>query len=128
MKIPIQFALSYPKRLSLNTKKLNLAEIKNLSFEKPNLELFPCLKYAYDAGVLGGTMPTVLNTANEVAVHSFLNKKMKFNEIPIIIKKIMDSHNVIKNPDLNQILQIDKKTREETKNIIENKVKLIIEK
>ena len=121
MKIPIQYALSYPKRLSLNTKKLDLAEIKNLSFEKPNLELFPCLKYAYDAGNIGGTMPAALNAANEVAVHSFLNKKIKFNEIPIIIKKMMDSHNIIKNPSLNQILRIDKKTKEETKNIIENK-------
>jgi len=121
MKIPIQYALSYPKRFPLETKRLNLAEIKNLSFEKPNLELFPCLKYAYDAGKLGGTMPAVLNAANEVAVHSFLNKKIKFNEIPIIIKKMMDSHNVIKNPDLSQILDVDKKTKEETKNIIENK-------
>ena len=66
-------------------------------------------------------MPAALNAANEVAVHSFLNKKIKFNEIPIIIKKMMDSHNVIKNPDLSQILDVDKKTKEETKNIIENK-------
>ena len=120
MKIPIQYALSYPKRLPLETKKLNLTEIKNLDFEKPNFDLFPCLKYAYDAGVIGGTMPAVLNAANEVAVHSFLNKKIKFNEITTIIKKMMDSHDVIKNPDLNQILEVDKKTKEEAKNIIES--------
>ncbi len=120
MKIPIQYALSYPKRLPLETKKLNLTEIKNLDFEKPNFYLFPCLKYAYDAGNIGGTMPAVLNATNEVAVHSFLDKKIKFNEIPIIIKKMMNSHNVIKNPALNKILEIDKKVREETKNIIKN--------
>ena len=124
MKIPIQYALSHPKRLPLETKKLNLIEIKNLDFEKPNFDLFPCLKYAYDAGVLGGTMPAVLNAANEVAVHSFLNKKIKFNEISIIIKKLMDTHNVIKNPNLNQILEVDEKIKEKTKNIVENKIKI----
>ena len=122
MKIPIQYALSYPKRLTLKTKKLNLTEIKNLDFEKPNFDLFPCLKYAYDAGNIGGTMPAVLNAANEVAVHSFLNKKIKFNEIPRIIKKMMDSHNVIKNPALNDILEVDKKIKEETKKFVENKI------
>jgi len=121
MKIPIQYALSYPKRFSSNSKKLNLLEVKNLSFDKPNLELFPCLKYAYYAGKLGGTMPAVLNAANEVAVNSFLNKKIKFNDIPIIIKKLIDSHTVLENPNLNQILEVDKKTKEETENIIENK-------
>ena len=128
MKIPIQYALSYPKRFSLETKKLNLTEIKNLSFEKPNLELFPCLKYAYDAGNIGGTMPCVLNAANEVAVNSFLNKKIKFSGIPTIIKKMIDSHNVIKNPTLNEILEIDKKIKEETYNLIENNKLEIIEK
>ena len=64
MKIPIQYALSYPKRFPLQTKKLNLTEIKNLSFEKPNLDLFPCLKYAYDAGIKSGTLPSVLNAVN----------------------------------------------------------------
>jgi len=122
MKLPIQYALSYPNRLDLNIKKLNLTEIKNLSFEKPSFELFPCLKYAYDAGSIGGTMPCVLNAANEIAVNSFLNKQIKFNEISIIIKKMIDSHNVIKNPTLNQILEIDKKIKEETEIIIQNKV------
>src|SRR3989338_5104556 len=121
MKIPIQYALSYPKRFSSNSKKLNLLEVKNLSFSKPNLGLFRCLKYAYYAVKLGGTMPAVLNAANEVAVNSFLNKKIKFNDIPIIIKKLIDSHTVLENPNLNQILEVDKKTKEETENIIENK-------
>jgi len=125
MKLPIQYALIYPKRLSLNIKKLNLTEIKNLSFEKPNFELFPCLKYAYDAGNIGGTIPSVLNATNEIAVYAFLDNKIKFLDIPKLINKMIKQHNVIKNPNLNQILDIDKKIKEETQKIIENKIEII---
>ena len=124
MKIPIQYALSYPKRFPLETKKLNLIEIKNLDFEKPNFELFPCLKYAYDAGNIGWTMPAVLNAANEVAVNAFLENKIKFLDIPELIKTMMGKHNSIKNPALNKILEIDKTIKEETKEIIENKMEI----
>jgi len=119
MKLPIQYALSYPNRMNLNTKKLNLTEIKNLSFEKPNFELFPCLQYAYDAGKKGGTMPCVLNAANEIAVQSFLENKIKFLDIPRFIKTMMEKHNIINNPSLNEILETDQKIKEETKKIIE---------
>ena len=121
MKIPIQYALSYPKRLSLETKRLNLAEIKNLSFEKPNLELFPCLKYAYDAGKLGGTMPAVLNAANEVAVSAFLENKIKFLDIPKIINTMVQEHKIIRNPTLSQILDTGEKVKEGTKKNIDKK-------
>jgi len=121
MKIPIQYALSYPKRFNLNEKKLNLAEVKNLSFEEPNFEKFPCLKYAYDTGKVGGSMGAVLNATNEIAVNAFLEDEIKFLDIPKIIKEVMDKHNLIKNPDLNQILNVDMKTREEVEKIIENK-------
>jgi len=120
MRLPIQYALSYPKRFDLNANKLNLEEIKQLTFEKPNFEFFPCLKYAYDAGKIGGTMPCVLNAANEVVVYAFLNNKIKFLDISKIINKMMQEHDVIKNPDLNQILDIDKKIKEETQKIIGN--------
>jgi len=121
MKLPIQYALSFPKRFELNAKKLNLAEVSNLSFEYPDLDKFPCLKYAFDSGNAGGTLPAVLNAANESAVYAFLDNKTKFLDIPKIIKKMLDEHNLIKNPDLNQILNIDKKVKEETNKIIENK-------
>jgi len=124
MKMPIQYALSYPKRFELNVKKLNLTEVKNLSFEKPNFELFPCLKYAYDAGNIGGTMPAVLNAVNEVAVYAFLDNKIKFLDIPRLIKTMMEKHNVIKNPVLNKILEIDKQIKEETQKIIESKIEI----
>src|SRR3989344_5626798 len=118
MKIPIQYALSYPKRLDSISRKLNLTEIKNLSFEKPDFERFPCLKFAYDAGKEGGTMPAVLNAANEIAVQHFLGNKIKFLDIPKLIGKMMQRHKLIKNPSLNEILDVDKKIKEETKKII----------
>ena len=124
MKLPIQYALSYPKRLPLNIKKLNLMEVKNLSFEKPNFELFPCLGYAYDSGNKSGTLPAVLNAANEAAVYAFLDNKIKFLDIHRLINKMMQKHNIIKNPNLNQILDVDKKIKEETQEIIENKVEI----
>ena len=122
MKIPIQYALSYPKRLSGASKSLNLAEIKNLEFREPNFEMFPCLKYAYEAGKIGGTLPAVMNAANETAVNTFLDNQIKFLDIARLIKKMMDSHKLIKNPDLNEILEVDKKTKEETKRIIEEEL------
>ncbi|MBI2134782.1 1-deoxy-D-xylulose-5-phosphate reductoisomerase [Candidatus Woesearchaeota archaeon] len=121
MKIPIQYALSWPKRFSSRERQLNLAEIKNLNFEKPDFERFPCLNYAYEAGKIGGTMPAVLNAANEIAVYAFLENKIKFPDIAKIIKSMTDGHKTIKNPDLNQILDVDKKTREAAKKAIENK-------
>ena len=121
MKIPIQYALSYPKRFNSNSKRLDLLEVKNLSFSKPNFELFPCLKYAYDAGIKGGTLPAALNAANEIAVYAFLDGKIKFLDIPKLINKMMQEHKMIKNPSLSQILDVDKKVKEETKKLIGNK-------
>lgn len=120
MKIPIQYALSWPKRLDSNEKRLNLSEIKNLSFENPDFDKFPCLKYAYEAGKIGGTMGAVLNAANEIAVYAFLDNKIRFLDIPKMIKKAMDGHNAVKNPILKDILDADRKTRQETMKMIEN--------
>jgi len=114
MKIPIQYALTYPKRLKTDLEPLNLAEIKELTFNKPDLERFPCLKYAFDAGSIGGSMPAVLNAANEIAVSAFLKEKIKYLDIPRLIKNMMEEHSLIKNPDLDEILEVDKKTRELT--------------
>src|SRR3989344_8491012 len=114
MKIPIQYALSYPERLSTDIKILNLSDIGALTFFKPNLELFPCLKYAFYAGKIGGTLPAVVNAANEIAVSYFLQNKIKFLDISKAIYKMMKSHKVIKNPTLKQILLVDKKIKIET--------------
>ncbi|MBW2976826.1 1-deoxy-D-xylulose-5-phosphate reductoisomerase [Candidatus Woesearchaeota archaeon] len=121
MKIPIQYALSCPKRFKSNSKRLDLTEIKNLSFSKPDLNLFPCLKYAYDAGIAGGTLPAVLNAANEAAVYAFLDNKIKFLDIPRLVNRMMQEHKIIKNPSLSQILDVDEKVKEETERVIETK-------
>ena len=119
MKIPIQYALTYPKRFPTMQGSLDLARIKTLEFKEPDFEMFPCMKYAYEAGVIGGTLSAVMNAANEAAVHAFLDNKIRFLDIQRLIRKMMNEHNLIKNPSLKDILEVDKKVKEETKNIIE---------
>ena len=124
MKMPIQYALSYPKRFSNLNKSLDLAEIKNLEFEETDFEMFPSLQFAYEAGAIGGTLATAMNAANEAAVYAFLDNKIRFLDIPRLTRKMMDEHSLIKNPNLNEILEADKKTKEETKRIIEEEIKI----
>lgn len=111
MKLPIGYALNNEERQNLGLAKLNIAKAGTLTFEEPNYKLFPCLSYAYEAGKIGHSMPAALNAANEVAVALFLNKKIKFLDIPRLIKKAMDEHKLIKNPSLEQLLKIDKYIR-----------------
>ena len=112
MRIPIQYALTYPERLPSNSERLDLAKIGSLHFEKMDFERFRCLHFAYEAGKNGGTLPVVLNAANEVAVQAFLTGKISFLEIEDWIEKALTSHQVIANPDLQTILHVDKETRD----------------
>jgi 1-deoxy-D-xylulose-5-phosphate reductoisomerase len=107
MKVPIQYALTYPQRNNNNLESLNLAKVGELTFEEPRKELFPCLDYAYEAGKRSGTMPAVLNAANEVAVSKFLAGKIKFIDIPKLIKRVMSAHEVVDDPTLDQIIEAD---------------------
>jgi 1-deoxy-D-xylulose-5-phosphate reductoisomerase len=112
MRVPIQYALTYPDRLERPGKKrLNLAEIGNLHFEKMDFKRFRCLGLAYDAGRTGGSMTTVLNAANEAAVALFLENRISFLGIEDMIERALNEHEVIQNPDLETIREIDKKTR-----------------
>jgi 1-deoxy-D-xylulose-5-phosphate reductoisomerase len=111
MRIPIAYALTYPDRLINDLKMLSLAEIGSLEFFKPDMKKFPCLGLAYEAGRLGGTAPVVLNAANETAVSAFTEKKICFNDLPKVIEKVMDKHQVKKNPTLNDILGTDREAR-----------------
>ena len=113
MKIPIQYALSHPKRFRSMQPSANLARISRLDFSEPDFDKFPCLKYAYEAGNVGGTMPAAMNAANEAAVHAFLENKIIFTDIQKIIRSEMDAHKVVKNPSLSEILLVDKKIKEE---------------
>ena len=112
MKLPIQYALTFPERLQNNFKRTNLPEIGNLSFFKPDFTKFECLKLAFDALGDGGTAPCILNAANEVAVEKFLNKEIKFSHIPLLINKALDKVENSFSPDLGTIFECDKQTRE----------------
>jgi len=111
MRIPIMYALGYPDRISGITEKLDLISIGKLTFEKPDMDTFRCLKLAYDAGLEGGTMPVVLNSANEVAVDLFLKGVIRFLDIPDIVERAMTKHINMQNPDINDIIEVDKITR-----------------
>jgi 1-deoxy-D-xylulose-5-phosphate reductoisomerase len=112
MKVPIQFALTYPNRLQLKDKKrLNLTEIGKLHFSKPSFERFRCLRFAFEAGKVGGTLPTVLNAANEEAVSLFLDGKITFLQIEEAIERALHNHTNVSLPSLEEIQEIDKETR-----------------
>lgn len=118
MRIPIQYALTYPKRLNNSLKSLSFSDVSELTFKKPDYERFSCLKYAFEAGKIGGTMPAVLNAANEVLVSAFLSDKINYLDISRIVKETMDSHTLIKNPDIYEILEVDKSVKEKVRKIV----------
>lgn len=110
MRLPIQYALLYPKRKSLSGKRLDLFEVGSLTFEKPDIETFPALGLALKAGKTGGSLPTVFNAANEVAVARFLRDEIRFFGIPELINKAMETVEFIENPSVDDILAIEKET------------------
>lgn len=110
MKLPIQYALYYPERRYIDSERVDFAKIASITFENPDMENFEGLRLAYEAGKMGGSMPTVFNAANELAVAMFLEGKIKFLDIYEIIKHCMSNHKVISNPSLNEILNIEKQT------------------
>ncbi|WHY79343.1 1-deoxy-D-xylulose-5-phosphate reductoisomerase [Neobacillus sp. WH10] len=113
MRVPIQYALTYPDRLPLPSgTRLNLASIGKLHFQEMDVERFRCLKYAYMAGKKGGTMPTVLNAANETAVAAFLKGKIRFLQIEDLIEKALSTHQTMDHPSLTMIEEVDKETRQ----------------
>lgn len=108
MKLPIQYALFYPDRRPMNGKRVDFYELGNITFEKPDMETFTGLQLALRAAREGGSVPTVFNAANEKAVSLFLNRKIRFLEIPEIIEMCMDAHKRIENPDVAEILEAEK--------------------
>ncbi|QTL98420.1 1-deoxy-D-xylulose-5-phosphate reductoisomerase [Iocasia frigidifontis] len=112
MRIPIQNILTYPERVSSLGKNLDLFTVGALNFEEPDFEKFPALGLAYTAGKEGGSLPVILNAANEVAVMGFLANKIRFTDITYIVEKVMDSYERKDNPLLEEIYMIDKEARE----------------
>ena len=122
MRLPIQYALTYPRRLPSPVKKLNFWEINSLTFEKPDVETFLGLKFAYEAGKMGGTLPCTFNAANEVAVNAFLRGRIKFLKIYDVIYQAMSSRPVKQNPMLEDLLAEDTATRRLAEKFIEEEI------
>ena len=110
MRLPIQYALYYPQRRFLDGDRLDFWKLREITFEEPDMENFRGLPMAMEASRAGGTMPTVFNAANELAVHKFLQKKIGFLDIYEIIGQSMERHKIVENPDLEEILAAEKET------------------
>ncbi|MBO5460443.1 MAG: 1-deoxy-D-xylulose-5-phosphate reductoisomerase [Ruminococcus sp.] len=112
MKLPIQYALYYPERRYLPGDRLDFGKLSQITFEKPDLETFYGLKLAMEAGKTGGSLPTVFNAANEKAVAMFLNREIRYLQIPELIQKCMEAHKVIADPTVDEILAAEQATYE----------------
>ena len=112
MKLPIQYALYYPRRRYLPGERLDFWKLADIRFERPDLENFPGLSLAYQAGKAGGTMPVVFNAANEMAVGKFLKREIPYLAITEIIQEAMESHKCKADPVLEEILEAEKETYE----------------
>lgn len=107
MRVPIQYAFTYPCRADLNTERLDFAALSQLTFEKPDLERFPCLKLAYDSLERGGNATCIMNGANEIAVQAFLDGRIRFTDIPSLIEETLAESNFIKKPCIEDIFSTD---------------------
>lgn len=119
MKSAIAYAMSYPERLPLNQPPVDFAALGSLTFEKPDFQKFPCLTLAYQACKAGGTLPAVMNAANEICVQAFLKERISFVQIPAFIRSAMDDHAVVMNPTLPDILEADRWARQQIEQLIQ---------
>jgi len=120
MRIPIQYALTYPSRMPSPVGQLDLCRVKSLNFSKPDFARFPCLGLAYEAAQRMGTFPVVLNAANEESVEMFLNRRLDFLDIPKVIRRVFNRHRSINNPGLSDVVAVDAWARQEASNVIES--------
>jgi len=118
MKIPIQYALTYPNRQILNGGRVNFPKLNTMTFFAPDTEKFRCLQLAYDALAIGGTATAVMNAANEVAVQAFLERKIKFNAIAELIGRSLDQHSNHTSAELEHTIEADRHTREFVRSLI----------
>ena len=118
MKTPISFTLAYPERINTNVKKLDLCKVKQLTFLKPDMKKYPCLELAYNSIEIGKSAPTILNAANEIAVDSFLNKKIKFLSISKVVEKTLNRSSISSINSIKDVIEIDNESRLIASNII----------
>lgn len=128
MKFPIQYALTYPEKFTGQLQSLNLSEVSNLTFERPDRKRFPSLDFAYWALNDGGTLSTVMNAANEIAVEEFIKEKIKFGDIWQIIEKVMNAHHTIVHPSLDEIIAADLWAKDKAKDLTCGQSKLRLKK
>lgn len=121
MRIPIQYALTFPERLALDVPRMDFSTVSNLTFEQPDVERFPCLKLAYQAIEQGDTYPTVLNAANEIAVEAFLNEQIGFTQIPVLIDQMLQKHKPLKIREVYEYTEVDSEIRQRAKELIKLK-------
>ena len=121
MKLPIQYAVSYPQRFDCSFGQLDLIKASPLTFEKPDREAFPLLQTAISCGKAGGSMPCAFNAANEECVTAFLNGKIAYSDIPEIVQRVVNSHELIPHPSLEEIEESDKAVRVSAKELIRDK-------
>ncbi|MCF7965819.1 MAG: 1-deoxy-D-xylulose-5-phosphate reductoisomerase [Methylobacter tundripaludum] len=119
MRIPIAYSMAWPERFDSGVEPLNIFDVGRMDFQEPSLERFPCLRLAYEAIAAGGTMPTVLNAANEIAVEAFLNEQVRFTDIPVIIERCMGEFEAKPADTLEIILDTDQQARLTSRQIIE---------
>ncbi|CAM3061658.1 1-deoxy-D-xylulose-5-phosphate reductoisomerase [Paenibacillus taichungensis] len=112
MRVPIQYALTYPDRLPSPSQRLSLTQVGKLHFREMDMERFPCLRMAYECGKMGGTAATAFNAANEVAVARFLRKEISFLKIEDIIASVLEAHRNVDEPDLEEIAKCDQESRQ----------------
>lgn len=118
MRVAIQYALTYPERVENEELDFSILDVKELTFEKPDLETFKCLSYGIEAAEKKGTMPAVVNAANEVAVEYFLEGRIEFVDIAQIIRNVMDEHEIVGNPEIEDILNADEWARNKVEQIL----------
>ena len=118
MRTPIAHAMAWPERFDSGVDPLNIFDVRQIDFEQPSLDRFPCLRLAYEAIKAGGIMPTVLNASNEIAVDEFLSERIKFTDIPVIIEQCMAKFTADKADSLDIILKVDSEARKESYKII----------
>ncbi len=112
MRVPIQYALTYPERLRSSSERVDFVKLGQLNFRAMDTARYPMLRLAYEAGRMGGTAPTVLNASNEVAVARFLRREISFMDIEYIVENVLQAHQLVEQPDLEQILDADDRARQ----------------
>jgi len=118
MRLPIRYALFYPERIPGANGRLDLFDIDQLTFAKPDYGKFPLIELAYDVARIGGTAPTALNAANEIAVEAFLDNRLRFSQIPEVITRVVEQHRSVTGPSLDDILAADREARYKAKDLV----------